>query len=83
MSSLSFGHSGPSIADRQAFWTRHPTDVARDLIGWEVFVNGVGGRLVETEAYHPQGPAPPQHAGATPPNRDMVGPPEPPHLHRL
>jgi DNA-3-methyladenine glycosylase len=74
MSSLSFRHSEPSKQARQAFWTRTPADVARDLIGWEVFVDGVGGRIVETEAYHHEDPASHSFSGRTPRNAVMFGP---------
>jgi DNA-3-methyladenine glycosylase len=79
MSSFSPTHTGRSDRARQDFWARHPAEVAPDLIGWEVFVDGVGGRIVETEAYHHEDPASHSYAGRTPRNAVMFGPPA--HLY--
>lgn len=48
--------------------------VARELIGATLEVDGVGGRIVEVEAYHHQDPASHSHGGRTARNAAMFGP---------
>lgn len=58
-----------------AFFSREVTRVARDLLGAELLVDGVGGIITETEAYHPDEPASHAHRGPTPRNASMfLGP---------
>jgi DNA-3-methyladenine glycosylase len=57
------------------FFDRSVLDVAPDLIGVTLLVDGVGGRIVEVEAYHHTEPAAHSYHGQTPRNAVMFGPP--------
>ena len=57
------------------FFERPVLDVARDLIGCTFLIDGVGGRIVETEAYAPGDPSSHGYRGQTARNAVMFGPP--------
>ena len=58
----------------KAFFNRSVHEVAPDLIGTTLLFGGVGGRLVEVEAYHHTDPAAHSSHGPTPRNVVMFGP---------
>jgi DNA-3-methyladenine glycosylase len=60
---------------KRAFFDRSVHEVAPDLIGATMLFNGVGGLIVEVEAYHHTEPAAHSFRGPTPRNRIMFGPP--------
>ncbi len=57
------------------FFARSVHKVAPDLIGATLLVNGIGGIIVEVEAYHHTEPAAHSYRGPTPRNMVMFGPP--------
>jgi DNA-3-methyladenine glycosylase len=59
----------------RAFFARSVHKVAPDLIGATLLFNGVGGIIVEVEAYHHTDPAAHSFNGPTPRNLIMFGPP--------
>ena len=65
------------------FYTQPVLDLAPALIGCTLMVDGVGGIIVETEAYHAGDPASHSFAGATPRNRAMWGPPGHAYIYRI
>jgi DNA-3-methyladenine glycosylase len=66
----------------KSFFRRSVHEVAPDLIGATLLFGGVGGRLVEVEAYHHTDPAAHSFRGQTERNAVMFGPPGYAYVYR-
>jgi DNA-3-methyladenine glycosylase len=64
------------------FFARSVHDVAEELIGATFLVDGVGGTIVELEAYHHEDPAAHGYRGRTERNASMFGPPGHAYVYR-
>jgi DNA-3-methyladenine glycosylase len=64
------------------FFARSVHDVAPELIGVTLLVDGVGGRVVEVEAYDHEDPAAHGFRGKTARNASMFGPPGHAYVYR-
>jgi DNA-3-methyladenine glycosylase len=60
---------------RRKFFARSVHEIAPELIGATLLFKGVGGRIVEVEAYHHTDPAAHSYNGKTERNAVMFGPP--------
>ena len=67
---------------RRGFFDRPVLEIAPELIGATLLVNGVGGRIVEVEAYHHTDPAAHSYNGRTDRNAVMFGPPGYAYIYR-
>jgi DNA-3-methyladenine glycosylase len=67
----------PALGERlgEEWFAREPNLIARELLGCTLLRNGVGGTIVETEAYAADDPACHAYIGPTRRNRPIFGPP--------
>jgi DNA-3-methyladenine glycosylase len=70
------------VALDREFFARSVHEVAPDLIGCTLLVDGVGGTIVEVEAYDHEDPASHGFRGQTARNRSMFGPPGHAYVYR-
>src|SRR5207302_3940262 len=64
------------------FFARSVHKVAPELVGAVLLVDGVGGTIVEVEAYDQEDPASHGYAGQTARNASMFGPPGHAYVYR-
>ncbi|MGZ4320218.1 MAG: DNA-3-methyladenine glycosylase [Gaiellaceae bacterium] len=67
---------------RREFFARSVHEVAPELIGATLLVDGVGGRIIEVEAYDREDPASHAFRGPTVRNASMFGPPGHAYVYR-
>jgi DNA-3-methyladenine glycosylase len=67
---------------RKSFFARSVHEVAPELVGAILLVDGVGGRIVEVEAYDHEDPAAHGYRGRTARNESMFGPPGHAYVYR-
>jgi DNA-3-methyladenine glycosylase len=73
---------GEALRLSRDFFARSVHEVAPAVIGCTLLVDGVGGRIVEAEAYHHEDPASHSYGGPTERNRSMFGPPGHAYVYR-
>ena len=67
---------------KRSFFNRSVHEVAPDLVGAELYLDGVGGVIVEVEAYDRHDPASHAYRGPTKRNASMFGPPGHAYVYR-
>jgi DNA-3-methyladenine glycosylase len=72
----------PNPLIHRDFFARSVHAVAPELIGATLLFHGVGGEIVEVEAYHHTDPAAHSYGGRTPRNAVMFGPPGNAYVYR-
>jgi DNA-3-methyladenine glycosylase len=72
----------PGAALPREFFARSAHEIAPELIGVTLLVDGVGGPIVEVEAYDQEDPASHSFRGPTPRNAVMFGPPGYAYVYR-
>ncbi|ANI79957.1 DNA-3-methyladenine glycosylase [Sphingobium sp. EP60837] len=73
--------AGPAL--EESFFQHKAPTIARGLIGATLLINGVGGRIVETEAYDISDPASHSFGGQKRRNAVMFGPPGHAYIYRI